>query len=305
MSIRTQAILIGASVFIVFGMLFYAGLDYFNADYSDDRYLLKDGDVQYNMMEPVRRYDLPGSLREISGLSWLDQQFMACIQDEDGAVFFLDLNSGEIARKLKFGGKGDYEGIAHHGNSFYVLRSDGAIFVFNDSGRDKEKSDKIKTALSAGNNAEGLYMEQDGSGLLVACKDRPGIEHDLEGRSVYELPVPGFLRGSINLMMLILPQAYEDLLRQTGLILIKHKVFKPSGIARHPFTHHIYILSSTGKILLVLDQSGDLLCAVPLNPKAFRQPEGIAFDDRGDLFIASEGKESKGYILKFSMVNAY
>jgi uncharacterized protein YjiK len=303
MSIRTQSILIVASVLLVVGFLFYAGLDNFRMDYSEDQYRLADEGYVYSLISPDERHELPGVLREISGLTWLGQQTLACVQDEDGIVFFLNVVSGQIEREVKFAGKGDYEGIAHKGDSIYVLRSDGVIFAFQDNRAHKQKAEKIPTALSRSNNAEGLDFIPFDEGLLIACKDKPGIDKTHNGRALYTMPLHRGQNDSIYLKVLILTEEYNELLQQRGLNSVQHQQFKPSGIARHPFTNHLYVISSTGKILIVLDQSGNLDNAVPLNPKLFRQPEGIAFDDQANLFIASEGKESKGYILKFNRAN--
>ena len=75
--------------------------------------------------------------------------------------------------------------------------------------------------------------------------------------------------------------------------------FRPSAIAIHPLTDEIYITSSVGKLLVVLDREGLISDVHALNPALFRQPEGICFSPEGDLYISNEGKEGKGYILKF------
>ena len=77
------------------------------------------------------------------------------------------------------------------------------------------------------------------------------------------------------------------------------KNFKPSGIAVHPKTGQTFIIASDGKKLLVLSEKGQKEALISLNPKTYRQPEGICFSPDGDLFISSEGKDGDGYILRF------
>ncbi|WP_332367946.1 hypothetical protein [Spirosoma telluris] len=80
---------------------------------------------------------------------------------------------------------------------------------------------------------------------------------------------------------------------------IDPKTYKPSGIAVHPITGEWYILNSAGKRLLITNRQAKIIYSELLDPKQFRQPEGICFAPSGDLFIASEGDGKKGYILKF------
>ena len=77
--------------------------------------------------------------------------------------------------------------------------------------------------------------------------------------------------------------------------------FKPSGIAIHPIDGEVYIISSVGKLLIILNRSGKVQNVIELDPKIFRQPEGICFSPKGDMFISNEGQGGKGYILKFKI----
>jgi uncharacterized protein YjiK len=78
-----------------------------------------------------------------------------------------------------------------------------------------------------------------------------------------------------------------------------HTPFKPSGLAVHPETGHIFVIATVGKLLVILDARGSIIDMIPLDPDIFLQPEGIAFSPSGDLYISSEGRGGKGYILKF------
>ena len=78
------------------------------------------------------------------------------------------------------------------------------------------------------------------------------------------------------------------------------KDFKPSGVAFHPKTGEVYLLSAAGHKLLILSRSGVPLKSIELNPLIFLQPEGISFMPDGTLYIASEGDGGSGYILKFT-----
>ena len=67
--------------------------------------------------------------------------------------------------------------------------------------------------------------------------------------------------------------------------------FKPSGIAIHPITKELYIISSVNKALVVAGQDGKIKDAYQLDPAVFKQPEGITFTPWGDLLISNEAAE--------------
>ena len=71
--------------------------------------------------------ELPPILREVSGMVAIDEHTIAAVQDEDGAVFFVDLRGLSEVRSVSFGPPGDFEGIAYTGEEFWVLRSDGVL----------------------------------------------------------------------------------------------------------------------------------------------------------------------------------
>ena len=75
--------------------------------------------------------------------------------------------------------------------------------------------------------------------------------------------------------------------------------FQPSGIAIHPLTGEIFIISSVGKLLIILDRYGKVLDVKELDPVIFRQPEGICFSPEGEMYISNEGQGGEGYVLKF------
>jgi len=80
----------------------------------------------------------------------------------------------------------------------------------------------------------------------------------------------------------------------------KHDYFSPSGIAVHPLSGDIYVISTALKRLVVLDyKSGKLKFAQRLDKKILPQPEGISFDTAGNLLLSSEGKQGEGLLLKF------
>ena len=101
-------------------------------------------------------WQLPEILNEVSGIVWLSEETMACVQDEDGVIFIYDLKDKKITDKIEFAGPGDYEGIAVRSNNAYVMRSDGTIFEVENFRTKKIKVKTIETRFTSKNNIETL-----------------------------------------------------------------------------------------------------------------------------------------------------
>ena len=82
----------------------------------------------YKLSKPDKKIILPNVLLEISGLSWIGNDQLACIQDEDGVIFIYDLRKEAIADQYEFGEDGDYEGIEIIGDDAWVLKSNGNLY---------------------------------------------------------------------------------------------------------------------------------------------------------------------------------
>jgi uncharacterized protein YjiK len=256
---------------------------------------------------------MPAALEEISGISWMGKNKLACIEDENGVLYIYDLKKEEVVATTKFGKDGDYEDISMVRNNAWVLKSNGHLYRVKNYKKGEADVKRYKTELSGKNDAEGMVYDSLYNRLLVALKGSPSINKeepykgyravyafDLEARQLLEKPVylidprnvdsyreqGNFTRFSSNLARILgITDPYGN--------------FRPSGIAIHPITDEIYIISSVGKLLVVIDREGFILGVQALNPALFRQPEGICFSPEGDLYISNEGKGGKGYILKF------
>lgn len=256
--------------------------------------------LAYNLIQPTARFELPKSLREVSGLTYYQGTQLACVQDEKGDIFPFDYETGEVGKRLQFGPDGDYEGLEFVDGAFYVLRSDGVIFIvrpgedtFEAGGTLSDGSRSLQTidlGLAAGTDVEGLGYDPKTKRLLIALKESPG-EPDKHFVYFYDFGKKIAWKG-----ITLTP---EKLAQEAGLS-GKAAKFKPSGVAVHPKTGDVYLMAADGKKLLVLDRMGIVRSVVSLDSDQFRQPEGICFAPDGTLFIASEGKGEPGYILKFS-----
>lgn len=255
--------------------------------------------LAYALDRPTARYDLPKELKEISGLTYYQGTQLAGVQDERGDIYVFDYATGKVSDQLIFGPNGDYEGIEFVKGVFYVLRSDGQIFIvrpgedtFKAGGIIDNGSRQLQTltiGLPEKTDVEGLGYDPKTDRLLIAIKDMKG---EAKKRFVYFYD---FDKKVAWKGIALTPAKLEQEAGLTG----KAADLKPSGVAVHPKTGEFYLLASDGKKLLVLDRMGIIRSVAQLDPGDFRQPEGICFAPDGTLFIASEGKGDKGYILKF------
>lgn len=110
-------------LWIILGVLVIAGGLIFSFD-SKEKFSNSE-DYSYSI---VAKWELPDILEEVSGIEWIGDGKIACIQDEDGIIFIYNLYSHKIETEIKFADPGDYEGIAIDDKTAYVLRSDGSIF---------------------------------------------------------------------------------------------------------------------------------------------------------------------------------
>src|SRR5690606_34512156 len=113
--------------------------------------------IPYDLTKPDTRIELQNDLLEISGLTDLNDQQVACVQDENGIIYVLDISTGKIRKKYIFGGDGDYEGITRVEKTLYILRSDGFLIEVTNFEHNL-KSQIYKTGITAKNN-EGLCYD--------------------------------------------------------------------------------------------------------------------------------------------------
>lgn len=238
----------------------------------------------------TQKWDLPAELKEISGLSWIDNNRFACVQDEDGKVFIYNTAENKIEKQIQFGGPGDYEGVAVNGNTIYVVRADGMLYEIDMNSKNPAK--EYKTRLTVQQNIEGLCYDKNNDRLLLAAKDeetgnkKQVYSFDLDKKELMKQPA-----YSIDLS--------NEMLNSAG-GKKKIKSIMPSAIAINPRTNEVFITDGPGSRLLVLANSGDIKHLYLLG-KDFAQPEGITFNSSGDLFISNEGTKNPGNILKVAI----
>lgn len=269
----------------------------------------------YDLSNPDEKYFLPSVLEEISGNALLNDEIMICIQDEEGDLFFYDMNEQRLIKRVGFGKDADYEDLCLVNDVVYVLRSNGTLYrIKNFEDRDEIKVKEIKTRFTKKNNCEGLCYDPVKNQILIALKGDPEADEsqNYDGfKAVYSYDIEKE-KVSKNPLYLIKLQMIKDLENASLYEKISHHIadsfeesgdirFQPSAIAIHPISDEIYVLASVGKAIVVMNRNGELISIQKLDKWKFVQPEGITFASDGTLYIANEGDGGSGTIMKFSM----
>ncbi|MEZ4698992.1 MAG: SdiA-regulated domain-containing protein [Rhodothermales bacterium] len=261
--------------------------------------------ASYDLDHPDAVYELPGVLREISGLTVLDDTHLGAVQDEKGRLFVINVETGEVVRETRFGKDGDYEGIELTPDGLFILESNGTLWRIDDWQRDDPDAEKIKTDLSSRYDTEGLAFDAVHNRLLIACKEYPG--RGLKGRKTiyaYDLTQQKLIEEPA---FIITPDAVTHLdrhplnraLRGALTPLVDASGFKPSALAINPTNGLMYVVSSVLKSIVVLEPDGSVRAAVAIPESSFNQPEGIAFMPDGTLYLSNEGGAGPATLLRF------
>ena len=258
--------------------------------------------LPYNLLVPDRKLKLPGKLEEISALSWISTYRLAAVQDEKGKVYIINLETGEIDEDYKFSNDGDYEGLEIVGETAYVVESKGILYKVDNFRSEEPTVKTYKLPLTARNDLEGLAYQVKDQSLLLACKLSPALNgQTFKGkRAVYRFDLQTGTLAEKPHMLIDLKKVKAETV-QDGWKLPESldEVFQPSGIAIHPLTGDTYIISSVGRRLIVYNSRQKLTHVLPLPRNIFKQPEGICFGPKGEMYISNEGRDGKGNILFF------
>jgi uncharacterized protein YjiK len=297
---RTRKILLIAGAVCGLAILVFAikggiGQAFVNSSSSDKTLAANQPAEISGGIKVVKEWSMPDELTEISGLSYIDDDRMACVQDELGKVFIYNTTNEKVEKEIPFGAAGDYEGLAVVGKAIWVLRADGTIFEINDIDAPRPVVKEFDTHLTITEDCEGMCYDPDNNRLLVTVKEKDpnsdaykGIyAFDLDNRTMAKEPV-----FKIDLQHeLLATAATSGKKKKSGTIM-------PAAIAIDPISKDMFITDGPKSRLLVTDKAGTIKKLLQLDAKKFIQPEGITFNTKGELFISNEGKKVPGNILQ-------
>jgi uncharacterized protein YjiK len=265
-------------ILVTIGLLLLSGIFFYTVH--------KDVEIYRAKVSPdvivEQTWELPHILREVSGIAFLEPDRIACVQDEKGTIFIYDLISSSIEKEIKFTGPGDFEGISLDGNIAYVLRSDGTIFRVRDF-MGEPVTESFETPFGSKNDLEGLFFDPVKKQLLLAPKAR-GLDSKKQ-KGIYTVDVSTMEMNKDALVKMTFKEKIFDELKGRN----KNRLFYPSEVIIHPETGNFLILEAKKPHLLILNRKGEPLALHRLDPNLFPQPEGLTFDDAGNLYISNEG----------------
>lgn len=275
--------------FIIVGVLAFVGIMWYaignpaiNPRLDDETYTI------------IHKWDMPNELNEISGINWLSDDKIACVQDEEGIIFIYNFATELVEKKINFAKSGDYEGLAIVDSTAYVMESTGKLFEVLNYLSPNFETKEYQTPFSGKNNIESLVADTLNNRLLFTTKNKDpnsdlykGIyAFNLDTKKTEKLPVL-----KIPLNDPIFEGKAEDKKENSS-------NFYPSEIGINPTNGHIYVLTAKTPQLLIMDTNGKPLKLHRLYEKSFPQPEGLTFSKDGKIFISNEGKKEPANIME-------
>jgi len=239
---------------------------------------------------PAERWELPSSLREISGLAVDSAGRVFAHDDERAIIYQLDPAARRIVKRFSFGrpaAHGDFEAIAVVGQQLILTTSDGVLYA----GREGDDGEAVPFTVQATGTGrlceiEGMVYAPGDRALLFACKE-PRIR-TLHGHFAV-------LRWSLERKALdprprlFLPLA--NLTRDLGV-----PGFHPSEMVRLARSGHYLVLASRERAIVELTETGAVVAVARLRHREHPQAEGLAIAKDGALLVADEGGSGRGTV---------
>jgi hypothetical protein len=204
------------------------------------------------------------------------------INDEVGWLYKIYLKEDPDIQKWKYSNGADFEDLVLVDSTFYVLESNGNIIRFKYIRPDSVDTKEFIFPAPGKNEFEILYRDINARRLILLCKD---CEIDNKNSlTAFAFDLDSMAYSSAPAFVIDIKKI-EDLLDE------KKLKFKPSAAAIHPSTKELYIISSINKVLVVANMNGVPRKVYKINPKLYKQPEGLTFTSKGDMLVSNESAD--------------
>ncbi len=238
--------------------------------------------------ERVPQLKLPGSLQEISGLTLNRDGDVLAVADERADIYRIRFDDADVTLHSRFGDgksiKGDFEGITIHGETLYIVTSEGELFAQPATGSDG-RYEKFDTGLKKVCELEGLTAVPDQPQLLLLCKTP-------------------YKKGSRKRLLVHAWSIDEQRLDPEPWLNLRYADLDtprlhPSGISFN-VDGNLIIIAAKEQRYLVLTPAGELLRQDKLpNPHVHLQTEGVVVTSGNTLYLADEGQAGRGTITRY------
>lgn len=242
----------------------------------------------------VRKINLNDDLEEISGLEWVGEDQLWAIEDESSIIYRIDPKTGKIIKKRKFAKNKDIEDLLVLDGVAFVLQSNGTLYRVESPLDKNGETTTYDFKIKEKRDFEAIVSSETEPYLYVFCKVCKW-DKGPEKASIFRFDLNTFQYDSIEVATL----KRDDIQSLLANPSTKPLDIQPSGAAFHPIEKKFYVISSSGKWLLILDSEFIPLEAHILNPILFKQPEGITFDPKGNLYISNEARDGRPNVLIF------
>lgn len=244
--------------------------------------------------DEMKTVTLPKELNEISGLEWVGEEELWAIEDESGELFRIDPETGEILKKMKFGKNADFEDLAMSAGKGWILQSNGDLYGVADPFGTTSETVQFEFPNIGKRDMETVLLSENGKALWIICKECE-LDKGSQEASVFRFDLET-LRFDPEPIHKLARKNFKNLPSNMNLKSLK---LQPSAAALHPIEKKIYMISSSGGWLAILDLELNPLEIQGLDPKLFKQPEGIAFDSEGTLYISNEAAGGQSNLVIF------
>lgn len=235
---------------------------------------------------PAFHSELPGALREISGLAVTNDGRVLAINDEVAVVHELDIRRGTIARSFSLGRppiRGDFEGLAVVETRVFLVTSAGMLYESAEAGASGAVPHRThQTGFGRRCEVEGLSYDAASASLLLACKTArsPALRDSV---AILRWPLDPRRRAS---------GARGDIVTHAAPIAraARARHFHPSGVERDPRTGNYVVVAAVERALVELTPGGRVVAVRKLPALVGEQVEAIAFARDGSLILGSEAR---------------
>ncbi|PSL48698.1 uncharacterized protein YjiK [Chitinophaga niastensis] len=261
--------------------------------FSDREQKIYSSPQGYDLKEPVR-YRVRESMQEISGIALFpDEHNIFAINDEEGRIYQIDVNTTKAYPSYKFAMNGDFEDICHTDSGWFVLKSKGSLYEIHDLLSDSTSSTHYKMPKQGKREFETIYFDSLQNRVVLICKNcEDDKKKGITSAYSFDLATKTFDTTAIYHF------DSREIARLAGTDM---RFFKPSAAAIHPIEKRLYIVASVNGLLVIADLQGHVQEAYNLKHRLFLQPEGLSFAPNGDLYISNEGGfDGTASILKFT-----